>query len=138
MSGGTAQDDYRAAISAQRYQADNPPDVAPVGGDLGRTDDGREIVSLGMVSGEPPRDLSWGPLYAAAIEDIAVEAKSARRKFAPFNSAHEGWAVMFEELDECWDEVRANNHERAIAEAIQVGAMAVRFVADMRAKGYGL
>lgn len=77
---------------------------------------------------------NWGPLYAVAISDVAAEAKSARRKFAPFNSSHEGYAVLAEELDELWDDVKANNLEHAIEEAVQVGAMAVRFIADMRAK----
>jgi hypothetical protein len=48
----------------------------------------------------------------------------------PFNSAHEGWAVIWEELDEMWDEVRANNKVLAREEAIQVAAMAVRFILD--------
>ncbi len=76
----------------------------------------------------------WGPDYAQAANDIAVEARSARRKFAPFNSSHEGYAVIAEELDELWDDVKANNIEHSIDEAVQVGAMALRYVADMRAK----
>lgn len=72
--------------------------------------------------------------YELAAEDIAAEADLARVQHPPFNSAHEGWAVLFEEVDECWDEVRADNLERAIAEAVQAGAMALRFVADMRVK----
>jgi hypothetical protein len=77
--------------------------------------------------------------YATAAENILSEAVRARRKFAPFNSAHEGYAVIAEELDELWDDVKANRNteEHMISEAIQVGAMAIRFVADMRAKGLG-
>jgi|SRR5581483_7496764 len=73
--------------------------------------------------------------YAAAAAQLLAEAASARRRFAPFNSSHEGYAVIAEELDELWDDVKANDVEHAIREAIQVGAMAIRFVADMRAKG---
>ncbi len=79
-------------------------------------------------------DTDWHGAYDQARDEIMAEALSARKKFAAFNSTHEGWAVIAEELDEVWDEVRANNTELAIAEAIQVGAMALRFVADMRAK----
>jgi len=72
--------------------------------------------------------------YDDACAEIFAEAVDARRKFAAFNSSHEGYAVIAEELDELWDDVKANNVEHAIAEAVQVGAMAVRFIADMRAK----
>lgn len=72
--------------------------------------------------------------YGDAAAAILTEALDARTKFPPFNSAHEGWAVLYEEVDEIWDEVRADNLDAAIAEAIQAGAMCVRFVADMRAK----
>ncbi len=72
--------------------------------------------------------------YADAAAAILLEALDAHAKFPPFNSAHEGWAVLYEEVDEIWDEVRADNLDAAIAEAIQAGAMCVRFVADMRAK----
>lgn len=75
-----------------------------------------------------------GAGYAGAVADIAAEVRRARRLFPPFNSAHEGYAVLMEELDEVWDAVKANRLDAAIAEAVQVGAMAVRFVADMRAK----
>lgn len=78
--------------------------------------------------------MDWGPSYAVAIDAITQEAKSARRKFPPFNSAHEGASVLREEFEEMWDEVKHDNLDAAIAEAIQVGAMAVRFIADMRGK----
>ena len=79
----------------------------------------------------------WSGHYADALRDIQREAVAARHRYPPFNSAHEGWAVLYEEVDEIWDEVRANNVDAAIAEAIQAGAMCVRFVADMRAKAAG-
>lgn len=72
--------------------------------------------------------------YTIAANEILHEAESARNKFAAFNSSHEGYAVIAEELDELWDDVKANNIEHAIEEAVQVGAMALRFIADMRAK----
>ena len=81
-----------------------------------------------------PAPLGWSGQYSQARDDIYREATSAREQFPPFNSAHDGWAVLWEEVDEIWDEVRADNVEAAIAEAIQAGAMCVRFVADMRAK----
>lgn len=77
---------------------------------------------------------TWQQEYASASEQIAAEALTARMKFEPFNSSHEGYAVLAEELDELWDDVKANNIEHSIQEAIQVGAMALRYIADMRAK----
>ncbi|UVF60403.1 hypothetical protein SEA_MEYRAN_51 [Gordonia phage Meyran] len=79
-------------------------------------------------------DLDRASEYAQAGDDIVAEAARAAAKFPPFNSAHEGWAVLYEEVDEVWDEVRADNTEAAIAEAVQAGAMCLRFVADMRAR----
>jgi len=91
--------------------------------------------------------------------DVLMELASAEAKFKPFNSSHEGYAVILEELDELWDVVKLNpkkvfvppeilmelasrhDHERRIrdyqeaerkkmmrAEAIQVAAMATRFI----------
>ncbi|WP_157680193.1 hypothetical protein [Mycobacterium dioxanotrophicus] len=78
----------------------------------------------------------WEQPYTDAANEILREAESARAKFAPFNSSHEGYAVIAEELDELWDDVKGNDVPHAIEEAVQVGAMALRFIADMRAK-YG-
>lgn len=66
-----------------------------------------------------------------AVAAIRAEAIRAARKFKPFNSAHEGFAVLKEEVDELWDEVKGNDPMRASEEAVQVGAMAVRFLTDL-------
>jgi hypothetical protein len=69
--------------------------------------------------------------YLAAAWLVHNEAIRARAVFPPFNSAHEGYAVLLEEVDEMWDEVKRDQLQAAIYEAIQVGAMAVRFIADL-------
>lgn len=56
------------------------------------------------------------------------ELIKATQKFGPFTSNHEGYAIILEELDEAWDEIKTNNTSRATAEMIQVGAMAVRWL----------
>ncbi len=38
---------------------------------------------------------------------------------------------MLEEVDEVWDDVRADRPQHACYEAIQVAAMAIRFIVDM-------
>jgi NTP pyrophosphatase (non-canonical NTP hydrolase) len=69
---------------------------------------------------------------AAASQELARATGIHRHKF---NSAHEGYAVILEELDELWDEVKKNGQTRDMQkmrdEAIQVAAMAMRFVIDV-------
>ena len=65
--------------------------------------------------------------------NIAVEIADARSKHPDYHSAHEGYAVILEELDELWDEVkkREPSKDRMRAEAIQVAATAIRFIEDV-------
>jgi hypothetical protein len=65
---------------------------------------------------------------------VAEELTKARRKFEPFNSPHEGYAVIREELErELWAHVCDNTGRSAEAmdEAIQTAAMALRYVYDL-------
>jgi hypothetical protein len=64
---------------------------------------------------------------------VADELRHATEKFPPFNSAHEGKAVIEEELDELWEHVKADTAYGADAmrEAVQVAAMAMRYVHDL-------
>src|SRR5574341_2097686 len=39
--------------------------------------------------------------------EAAAELRRARSLCGPMRGPHEGWAVIFEELDELWDEVKA-------------------------------
>ena len=50
-----------------------------------------------------------------------------------FHTPHEGYAVILEELDELWDLVKADKARGSDAEreAIQIAAMAVRYVLDI-------
>ena len=64
---------------------------------------------------------------------VMYELEAAQRKFPKFNSAHEGYAVIKEEVDELWDEIKSKQgtYETQKAEAIQVAAMAIRFILDL-------
>lgn len=64
------------------------------------------------------------------LEVVAAEVERAVKKFPKFNSTHEGYAVIKEELDELWEEVKKNNKWLAREEAVQVAAMAVCFITD--------
>ena len=70
--------------------------------------------------------------------EIENELKRAA-KYPPFNSAHEGYAVILEEMDELKEHVWKKQHSRDIvamrAEAIQVAAMAVKFIQMVDATG---
>jgi len=84
---------------------------------------------------EKPKPVLVTADVSLALHDIGQEVMRARAKFKPFNSAHEGYAVLLEEVDELWEEVKrhqsARNPERMRTEAVQVAAMAVRFLTDV-------
>ncbi len=67
---------------------------------------------------------------------VVHELKRARKLFpVPQHSAHEGYAVLAEELDEVWDIVKQNQKTRDNValrkELIQVAAMALRMVIEI-------
>jgi len=61
---------------------------------------------------------------------VLNELDRANGKFPKFNSYHEGFAVLKEEVDELWDEVKKRQCDRIELrdEAIQVAAMAIKFI----------
>lgn len=65
--------------------------------------------------------------------EIAAEVARAERKHAPLNSPHEAWSVIYEELEELREHVRADTGRSADArkEAIQVAAMGLRYVLNL-------
>jgi hypothetical protein len=68
-----------------------------------------------------------------AAEAILAEYHGARSQWPPMQSGHEGYAVILEELDELWQLVKANrgNGAEARAEAMQIGAMALAYMAEV-------
>lgn len=68
-----------------------------------------------------------------AADEAASELARAVSKFGPMASAHEGYAVILEELEELWAHVKANtgSSPEARQEAIQLAAMALRYVTDV-------
>jgi NTP pyrophosphatase (non-canonical NTP hydrolase) len=72
------------------------------------------------------------PLTEIQLHNIFIEYKRASNLFPSFHSPHEGYAVIKEELDELWDEIRnGEDKENMKKEAIQVAAMALRFIIDV-------
>jgi hypothetical protein len=72
-------------------------------------------------------------LLLAEVEEALV---AARYKHAPMHSPHEGWSVIFEELEELREHVRADTGRSADArkEAIQIAAMGLRYALDLCAE----
>jgi hypothetical protein len=68
-------------------------------------------------------------------EYVRAELILARSKYRPMASAHEGWAVLREEVDELWDEIRKKPAQRDIGamyhELAQIAAMAQRMAEDV-------
>ena len=82
---------------------------------------------------------SWPPVPPeqkskfSALREILEEYDRARQLHpGGMHSAHEGFAVLKEEVDELWDEVKRNaTKERMAQEAVQIGAMALAFLVEV-------
>lgn len=73
---------------------------------------------------------------STAIEEVKAELDRAKAKYPPYHSAHEGYAVILEELEELKLEVfKGGTTPRSVArmraEAVQVAATALRFIEDL-------
>jgi NTP pyrophosphatase (non-canonical NTP hydrolase) len=69
-----------------------------------------------------------------ALADVKNELMSAMLRHGSMKSPHEGWAVIMEECEELWDEIKKKHggrDEAAAKEAVQVAAMAVRYLLDV-------
>ena len=64
------------------------------------------------------------------LAEVKAELHSAEEKFGPFASLHEGYAVLLEEVDELWAEIKSKESSVPALrkEATQIAAMAVRFI----------
>lgn len=71
------------------------------------------------------------------IEEIKKEAEKARVKFGNYNSTHEAYAVLKEEVDEFWQLVKDSKQdgflsEHMIKELIQISAVAYRAAMEIK------
>jgi len=71
------------------------------------------------------------PFFAYAQDEL----RYARTTHAPLNSAHEGYAVILEEVDELWQEIKSKRNERdqtaMLVELAHIAAMAGRIAEDL-------
>lgn len=65
-----------------------------------------------------------------SIDKIRAELLRANKKFPPFNSGHEGYAVLLEEVEELKENVfwSGGDLDAMEEEAAQVGAMAAKLM----------
>jgi len=66
---------------------------------------------------------------------VKAELAGARAGHGPIATAHEGYAVILEELDEFWEEVRKKRKDRdphlMLHELVQLAAMVQRTAEDL-------
>lgn len=72
--------------------------------------------------------------YKTIANEVVKEADRALFQFGEYASMHEGYAVLLEEVEELWAEIKTDNIEAAELEAIQVAAVAMRIVDKARSK----
>ena len=74
--------------------------------------------------------------YQKVNSKVYEEFQRALMYHDPFHSPHEGYAVIKEELEELWDEIKKlksfKDRSRGLRrESIQLAAMAMRFIYDL-------
>jgi len=99
---------------------------------------GREVVPAGPEDlKEIVRLVKQGALLDQYPEMLEVMYEFCRAKnlHPNWKSSHEGWALIKEELDELWDEIRRKEKDQDFfqmrTEAMQVAAMGIRFMIDI-------
>lgn len=79
-------------------------------------------------------DISAAMMLTDAAEAALAEAQRATAAWPPYNSAHEGFAIINEEFDELkahvWTNQKRRDLEAMKVEAIQLAATAIRFAAE--------
>lgn len=92
---------------------------------------GQTHICAGPLAPAPVEPLDCGTAVSLAFDELV----KAREKWPRFNSAHEGYGVLLEEVDELWEHVKTNQKRRDLRamrkEAIQIAAMALRFAVEV-------
>ncbi len=70
------------------------------------------------------------------LNDMTLELEKAETLHGSYNSYHEAYAVILEELDEFWEIVRKKtqdrNDKKAYAELVQIAVTAWRTARDLK------
>lgn len=76
-----------------------------------------------------PRDDA--PTVQQVLDAIRNEVRRAAHLHAPMHSGHEAYAVIKEEFEEMWNDIKIDDIAHAQKEALQIAAMCVRFIVDV-------
>jgi NTP pyrophosphatase (non-canonical NTP hydrolase) len=81
------------------------------------------------------------PSLDDVLVSVRAEVEKSDAKWPAYTSAHEGYGVLLEEVDEVWDHVKVNQKRRDLPalrkELIQVAAVAIRFARGVIDSGRG-
>lgn len=79
--------------------------------------------------------MTRSPQLLEALRAVSDEVERAQSIYGGFASAHEGYAVLLEEVDELkaevWKGPRKRDYDAMMKEACQVAAMAVRLMIEI-------
>ena len=83
-----------------------------------------------------PLNYNYQQKLAIVLEETAAEVLRAKQLFPiDFHNQHEAYAVILEEIDELWDEIKKNHKfydlEAQRKEAKQAAAMLVRLMVEL-------
>lgn len=92
-----------------------------------------EIVALRYAARKAVEEAGERSTFGALVDAELARARSLHP--APLNSLHEGYAVIKEECEEFWEEVRRKdgkrNQDRLLAELVETAAMCRRTAEDV-------
>ena len=70
--------------------------------------------------------------FETFIQEVRESYAAARAKHRSLAGWHEGYAVTLEEMDELWDEIKADApYERKAEEILQIAAMCYAMLAEL-------
>jgi NTP pyrophosphatase (non-canonical NTP hydrolase) len=80
--------------------------------------------------------MSYEKIFSDVKKDLDRALKlREEKKYGKFHSAHEGFGVLYEEVDEFWEEVRKKASKRSKKdmrnELIQIISVAMRIIDDL-------
>ena len=68
------------------------------------------------------------PRMSYIVYEILAELNRSHDQHGDFPTMRHGYAVLEEEVDEAWDEIKRDNKQLALEEMVQVAAMAIKFI----------
>lgn len=79
-------------------------------------------------------------LLETLLDSVRDAVTIETAKYGIFNTTHEAYGILLEEVDELWEEIKKKRRDRNMQnmheEALQIASIAVRFALDMKRKDY--